>query len=264
MTAQASLCIHSKTSGSITGLLLTLALMLFAMSGTALAKPVVLTIHGGGYVLGGADQMEPTNDLFAALGYEALSIDYTLGNIGAGWRDVRAVAKSYPPRRRIFAFGVSAGGGYAAKLAERGLVDAGYGYSPLVDLTGKWAAAGAYFRCTTDYCQQRFSPVLRSPLSPFRALIPLEDSCVDPGDALGWAVREMKVTAVTYHGEHCSPTSAGYGGDVGAASDWFERKRQDGIGHSADHPALLARLPFGPGYLTPCCWLSGPGPEPGR
>ncbi len=204
--------------------LLILALMLFTTPGTAQANPVVLTLHGGGYVLGSTDGMKVTNASFEALGYKAVSIDYTRGNIGAGWGDVKAAAQSYGPRRHVFAFGTSAGGGYAAKLAERGMVNAAFGSSPLVDLTGKWAASGVYFRCTTGHCQRRFSPALRSPMSPYRALVPLEDSVVDPADAIGWAAREMNVTATTYDGEHCSPTSAGYSRDVGDASDWFERK----------------------------------------
>lgn len=205
-------------------LLLVLAFLPWATPGAARATPVVLTMHGGGYVLGSADEMKATDALFERLGYRAVSIDYTRGNISAGWRDVKAAAGSYGPRRRVYAFGVSAGGGYAAKLAERGMVDAAFGSSPLVDLTGKWAPIGAYFRCTTRHCRRRFSPALRNPRNPFRALIPLEDSYVDPADALGWAGREARVTATTYHGEHTMPTPAGHSSDVGDAADWFERR----------------------------------------
>ncbi len=217
---------HRYSRAALPILILALGIMLFATPGTAQANPVVLTIHGGGYIIGNAGNMAKTDAQFEALGYKAVSVDYTLSNIGAGWRDVKAVAESYGPRRHVFAIGTSAGGGYAAKLAERGMVDAAYGFSPLVDLTGeKWAAfGGVHFRCRTDHCQQRFSPVERRPLSPFRALVPLQDSIVDPADAIGWADRQMKVTAMTYDGDHCYPTAAGYISDVRDASDWFERE----------------------------------------
>jgi len=187
------------------------------------AKPVVLTIHGGGYYLYDAASMATQVASFEAQGFRVESVEYKLGNIRAGWRDVRAAVRRYP-RRHVYVYGESAGAGYAGLLATTDLIDGAVLYSPLIDLRPYWGPArGVRFSCTTEACWDRFSAVERRPLEPVLEFVPLDDQVASPASSLRWDRKYRKVRAITYPGPHGMPSPKGAAADLRRAGRYFWR-----------------------------------------
>lgn len=186
------------------------------------ARPVVLTIHSGGFFKGDASMMDSVNDAFEAQGFRARAVEYTIGDIRAGWRDVKRAARAFPPRRRVYAYGESAGGGFSALLAtRRGLIDGAVVHSPVIDLRAWGGQYGDRFRCTTERCWTRFSPGERRARAPVLEFLPEQDTLVDPADGLDWAERERRVRALTWPGEHLFPSRRGREADLRRAGHFF-------------------------------------------
>lgn len=211
-------------------MLLVCVLLFLAIAFTAAAparadaRPVVLTLHPGGYYLYDATMMTAVDTSFEAQGFKAVAVDYTTGDIKAGWRDVKAAARSYP-RRRVYAYGESAGGGFAAMLAGKGLVDGAVVLSPLIDLRAWGRTYGDRFRCTTRNCWHRFSPSRMAARVPVREYVPTDDAFVDPSAALTWARRQPLVTAESWPGWHMCPSPKGREADLRRAGRFLSRLR---------------------------------------
>lgn len=218
---------HPSTRSIGLGLLLvSIAAMLTLAAPAAARKPVVLTIHGGGYYGLDASTMASVDQAFEAQGFRARPVDYTIGDIRAGWRDVRRAAAVYGPRRRVYAYGESAGGGLAGMLAtKRGLIDGAVIHSPLVDLRPWGRQYGDRFSCTTKRCWLRFSPGKRRARAPVLAFVPEDDTLVDPAGALAWADRERRVRAVSWPGWHMFPSPRGRDADLRRAGRFLLSRR---------------------------------------
>lgn len=200
------------------------ALVWLVAAPAASAKPVVLTVHGGGYFLFDAASMTRQVAAFEAQGFKVESVEYQLGNIRAGWRDVRAAVRRYP-RRHIYAYGESAGAGYAGLLATTKLIDGAVLQSPLVDLRPLWGPTqGQLFSCTTPSCWRRFSAVLKRPKQPVLEFVPLDDQIASPDSSLLWDRRNRRVRAVTYPGIHGMPSPKGLDADLRRAGRFFWRQ----------------------------------------
>jgi acetyl esterase/lipase len=196
----------------------------------ASAKPVVLTIHGGGYYLYDAASMATQVASFEAQGFKVESVEYRLGHIRAGWRDVRAAVHRYP-HRRVYAYGESAGAGYAGLLATTKLIDGAALQSPLIDLRPYWGPErGSLFNCTTRRCWGRFSAVKKRAKQPVLEFVPLGDQVASPAASLRWAKRNRSVRAITYPGVHGMPSPKGQKADLRRAGRFFWRHHCAGAG----------------------------------
>lgn len=204
-------------------LLLVVTLTLGNAAPAPAAKPVVLTIHAGGYYLYDAASMAPQVAAFEAQGFRVESVEYRLGDIRAGWRDVRAAVRRYP-RRHIYVYGESAGAGYGGLLATTDLIDGAVLKWPLIDLRPYWGPAqGARFACTTPACWDRFSAVERRALRPVLEFVPLEDQAASPASSLRWDRKNRSVHAITYPGPHGMPSPQGTAADLRRAGRFFWR-----------------------------------------
>lgn len=187
-------------------------------------KPVVLLFHPGGYLIGNAASMAPRVAQFEAAGFKALSIEYTLWDVDQARRDAISSAREYGPNRDVFAYGESAGGGLAGLMATRGVVDGAALHSPLVSLTGRWGVEpGKLYGCVKWRCRKRNSPAFHTAKVPVFEMVPLQDTALDPQDALDWAERDPKVRAITYDGNHLSWSPRGQEADVARISRFFWR-----------------------------------------
>ena len=183
-------------------------------------RPVVLTLHPGGYYLYDSSAMRGVDAAFEAQGFDAVAVNYTTGDIEAGWKDVKEVARTITDRP-IYAYGESAGGGYAGMLAVKGLVDGAVLLSPLADLTDWGQEKGERFQCTTSECWDEFSPALRPARAPVLQFLPTDDDVVDPAAALDWAERDPLVEAETWPGFHLAPSPQGRPADLQRAGEFF-------------------------------------------
>ena len=184
----------------------------------------MLTLHPGGYFLYDASMMAAVDASFEGQGFKAVAVDYTKGDIEAGWRDVKAAARNYPGRR-VYAYGESAGGGFAAMLAAKGLVDGAVALSPLIDLRPWGRDYGDRFRCTTRRCWHRYSPSRMPARAPVLEYVPLDDEYVDPAAALVWARKEPLVTAESWRGPHMWRSPHGREADLRRAGRFLSHLR---------------------------------------
>jgi acetyl esterase/lipase len=211
-------------------LVLAVALPFFAIAPDSSAKPVVLTIHSGGYYMSNAASMASQVASFRAQGFKVESVEYRLGNIRAGWRDVRAAVRRYP-RRHVYAYGESAGAGYAGLLATTRLIDGAALQSPLIDLRTFWGPErGHLFACTTRACWERFSAVRKRAKQPVLMFVPLDDPVASPASSLRWERRNRNVRAVAYPGWHGAPSPQGTAADLRRAGRYFWRQHCDAVG----------------------------------
>lgn len=200
------------------------SLALASPPSAAAARPVVLVVHGGGFVSGEAETMKRITTVFRAEGFRSAAVRYTLGDIRAAHRDLRAAVDRFPRRRDVFLYGESAGGTLAALLAGGRRVDGVAAHSPLVDLTGdELERHGWDIRCSSS-CLGNYSPALRPVRQPVFAFVPTDDQVLDPGPSLDWLESERKVRGRSYPGLHMQPSPLGWYGDLHRAARFFERR----------------------------------------
>jgi acetyl esterase/lipase len=181
-------------------------------------QPVVLLIHGGGFVVGDPSSMETAAELARDSGMQAVLIEYRLGNIRLALEDAIEAARQYGPDREVYALGESAGGTLAALLAQRGLVDKAAANAPVADLV-RWRtkSARAIKRSLGNPPREvlsRFSPALRTGESPILALGSRDDEIVPPGAARRWASRDPRVRFRFVEGGHVNDTGWAPGGPL--------------------------------------------------
>jgi len=99
--------------------------------------PMILLLHGGGWMTGTPSSMIPWQDNFRAHGYRTRIVPYPFDIT----RSIQSVALVVEEERRrgapVIAYGMSAGGTIAAALAANGRVDGAVNISGPTDLT-RW------------------------------------------------------------------------------------------------------------------------------
>jgi dipeptidyl aminopeptidase/acylaminoacyl peptidase len=127
-------------------------------------RATLLLFHPGGFVAGTAREFRRECELFAHRGYLAVSVEYSHKFVPAVHDAMSRAhafgAAAHRARRPIFAYGVSAGGSFAAMLAARGEVDAGFSFAGVYDIAA-WASTPSYIRSmgTTRAELVRLSPL---------------------------------------------------------------------------------------------------------
>jgi acetyl esterase/lipase len=111
--------------------------LLFAAADGAPAKvrskpPILLMFHAGGFIFNCTTPcLAWAEDVAENHGFKARDIEYPLGSVPSA---MAAAVDAVPPRRRVFAYGESAGGLLAARLAQTGRVEAAAVQPPVSNL----------------------------------------------------------------------------------------------------------------------------------
>ncbi len=200
--------------------------------------PILLYLHGGGYIACSAKTHRAITTFFAQHGFEVYAPEYRLAPehpFPAGLEDAVAAyraLRSGNPGMRIFIAGDSAGGGLSLaamlRLREAGdkLPDAAVLFSPLTDLTGKGASrvtndkrcamfhgkgldmvARYYLRGTDDAADPLVSPLFAElgGLPPMLIHVGADETLLDDSTAFAERARaagvsvELKIWPVAPH-----------------------------------------------------------------
>ena len=172
-------------------------------------KPVALLFHGGGFVAGEAS-IPDAEAAARAQGFKPVSVDYELGNLRQAWRDASRAAGAYGPERQVVAYGESAGGALAARLAQKGRVSTATAYMPPTDLsnvanptlTAMIQSLGA-----SPMMIRRMSVARHRTRNPVLAQVARDDVLIAPAQTQAWAKGDPLVRAQMVEGTHIYPTT---------------------------------------------------------
>ncbi len=176
--------------------------------------PVLLLFHCGGFVWPCSSPCMPYAQAVGAFyGFEPRVVDYPLGSVPDA---MSAAVAAVPPRRPTYAYGESAGGLLAARLAQRGSVRAAAVQSPVANLpffiglvqSGSPFSIATILDVPTLSQQKCYSPVHNRTRNPVFATAAMEDALTPP--TLRWARKARRVLAVTVPGDHLGSTGLLY------------------------------------------------------
>jgi dienelactone hydrolase len=130
-------------------------------------RPIMLLFHAGAFTMGSPADMAEEASAARRRGFKPRAVAYALGNLPQTIRDTKAAASRYAMRRTVVAYGESAGGGLAAMLASRGLVDAAVTYSGVNNMPAWFegrdtldASPGQLYRWSATSRRRSESPIL--------------------------------------------------------------------------------------------------------
>jgi hypothetical protein len=157
-------------------------------------------------------------------GFEPRVIDYPLGSVPEA---MRAAVAAVPPNRRTYAYGESAGGLLAARLAQRGSVRAAAVQSPVANLPYylRLIQPGSPFTISTllgvpTLAEQKcYSPAHNRTRHPVFATAAFDDALTPA--TLRWARKARRVLAVTVAGDHLDSTGVLYPSRVQFLLGWL-------------------------------------------
>ena len=190
--------------------------------------PLVIFLHGGGFLFDDESRMAVAAELAGELGFEVSYLKYPLfdlpGAIAAAQRHARRLSAD---GREVLAYGESAGGTLAALLAQRRLVDAAAAYSPVVDMRA-FPAHMEDGRLYMEYIQadrgdlRRASPILFDSQAPIFAMRAAGDARFLARGMRRWAGRDPKVGLERVPGVHAGTGQpAIYARNVTRALRWL-------------------------------------------
>lgn len=200
--------------------LLAAALPFLSVAGTADAaapRPVLLLIHGGGFVEGSPSGMDYAAAIVAREGeFATTQPAYPLNDLAGAFERLAEVALALQGQgREVYAYGDSAGGAIAVWLASQGYVEAAAAKAPLTALVG-WRSATARHYATaargdhrswrhlqaTPRVRRTYSTAFRPSLRPVRIYQSCGDIVVPCSINIGFARRDPKVTLRSIWGPH--------------------------------------------------------------
>jgi pimeloyl-ACP methyl ester carboxylesterase len=172
------------------------------------AHLLILVIHGGAFLLGKPADIAPQAAQFQRLAprAEIRNVEYPLGMPDVGYRYLRRIARNH--RGLTAAYGFSAGGYLAARLAANGEVDASVSVAGLYDLpsfarfthvsTNPWSRAFL----ETDTAAHRRSVALRPGhlAAPNLVLHGDSDPVAPYADARAYVRRDRRARLITMRG----------------------------------------------------------------
>lgn len=217
-----------------------------ATASTARDKPpVVMLLHGGGFVFSDRARMPVATELASGLGFDVAYVDYPAcdlrGAIAAAENRARALRSR---GREVYAYGDSAGGTLAALLAEKGLVEAAATYSPIADMrqfVARLADPDQYVELVgaDGRLLYRASPAAHRTIAPILVMRPLEESRYASRAMRRWGERDRRVAVTAVPGVHSgSLQPALYARNATLALRWLLR------GPEADRAQARTSLHF--------------------
>lgn len=165
---------------------------------TAGAKPVLLLLHPGGFLSGSTATMDSAAS-YAKPNFQPVEVDYPTDHFPRILRYSRDVAQSYPGRK-VLAYGESAGGSIAARLAELGLVRRAAVQAPVADVPTFIKPYADYYHEDWSKPAAWLSPDRHASERSVRAWIPRHDQ-LSP-DTWAWARRDPLVSGQSIPGKH--------------------------------------------------------------
>jgi acetyl esterase/lipase len=225
------------------------ALVLAAPAGAAAAepRPVLLLIHGGGFVEGSPAMMDYAATIAAREGeFATLQPYYPLNDLAGAFERLADAALALEAQgREAYAYGDSAGGAIAVWLAANGYVEAAAGKAPPTALVG-WRSATARHYATaaasdrrswrhlraTPRVRRQYSTAFRSSLRPVRIYQSCADTVVPCGINLAFSRRDPNVSLRETWGPHKDRAAKAFSFESGLR--WLAG--QAGL----DEPALAA------------------------
>jgi acetyl esterase/lipase len=198
--------------------------------------PILLMFHAGGFIF---DCTTPclawAEGVAERRGFEARDIEYPLGSVPAA---MAAAVDAVPPRRHVFAYGESAGGLLAARLAQSGRVEAAAVQSPVANLpfylsslskeTGDYSLAQR-LQVPTLSDQRRYSPASHGAVNRIFAVAAADDPLMP--STLAWAKKVRRVSAVSVPGDHLDSTGTLYPSRVRLLIRWLAHRALEPIRH---------------------------------
>lgn len=203
--------------------LLAAALPFVSIAGTAEAaepRPVLLLIHGGGFVEGAPSAMDYAAAIVAEKGeFATLQPAYPLNDLAGAFERLRGIALDLEDQgREVYAYGDSAGGAVAVWLASHGYVAAAAAKAPPTALVG-WRSATARHYATaargdrrswrhlraTPRVRRTYSTAFRRSERPVRIFQSCGDVVVPCSVNVGFARRDPRVTLREIWGRHKDP-----------------------------------------------------------
>jgi acetyl esterase/lipase len=188
-------------------------------------KPVLLLFPSGGFV---APCVEPclaeAKGIASDSGFAPRVVENPLGSIPAA---MQAAIAAVPRHRAAFAYGESAGGLLAARLAEMGRVGAATLHSPVSDLP-HFISVASYLNGTdmgpplgvADLSDQRtYSPDAHRTVNPIFAIAAADDWLTP--DTVAWARAQKRVRTTLVPGDHLDTSGSLYPGRVELLLGWL-------------------------------------------
>lgn len=205
---------------------LLLAGIALAVPARAAAEPTVLLLHPSAFVMGDPSYEDDAATYATGLGFRVRNLDYPLCDVSRALRSTAAAAKLNGPN--VYAYGDSAGGTLAARLAERGLVRAAGAFSPVVDVpsfVGQYAGATS---CITNTRSQLAAASLETHPSarPILQVSATDDPICPPHPANAWGLSDPLVWTRHTSGGHLAGGQPGttYEQNMHDTLDWLARR----------------------------------------
>jgi acetyl esterase/lipase len=183
----------------------------------AAPRPVLLLIHGGGFVEGSPSGMDYAAAIAAGEGeFATLQPAYPLNNLAGAFERLADVARAAGEQgREVYAYGDSAGGAIAVWLASEGYVEAAAAKAPPTALVG-WHSATARRYATaavddhrswrhlhaTPSVRRTYSTAFRRSLRPVRIYQSCGDIVVPCSINIGFSRRDRNVSLRSIWGPH--------------------------------------------------------------
>ena len=217
-----------------------LAVLLLAAPATTYAapakRPLLLLFHPGGFVSGDPSLIKDAAPFAKRVGLKPRLVDYLAAGRGIPAQERGAfqlASKLDRSGREVYAYGESAGGLLAARLAQKGLVRAAAVNAPVSSLPAWLRSLGdARYQqgvaealgVPTLSAQRKFSPSKQRTRQPILALTPAEDP-LSPG-TVRWARRDLGVQARNIPGGHLETAYATQA--MSKAMRWLAKQRTSG------------------------------------
>lgn len=203
-------------------------------AGAAPPRPVLLLIHGGGFVEGSPSGMDYAAAIAAREGeFATVQPAYPLNDLGGAFERLADVALALGDQgREVYAYGDSAGGAIAVWLASKGYVKASAAKAPATALVGwrspiarHYATATARHRRSwrhlhaTPRLRRKYSTAYRPSLRPVRIYQSCGDAVVPCAINIGFSRRDPNVSLERIWGPHKDPGAKAYSFESGL--DWL-------------------------------------------
>jgi alpha-beta hydrolase superfamily lysophospholipase len=176
--------------------------------------PVLLMFHGGGFSGGQAGDPSMQDAVAAAKrkGFRAVDVNYPLGNLDAAMGSAKRLARKYGRHGRpVMAYGQSAGGVLAGRLAQKGLVGGAVGQLAPTNLTTdiKAPAAAQAIAANNPTPRQlkRLALAKHRTRNPILLQIGRQDAMVDQNQQAAWARKDPRVKASYINDTHIYPAA---------------------------------------------------------